>query len=101
MIFYYSQNLIRGLFRLCDFYSSENAELLEKSQMEDLLLRQFVEREGQLVRLLTPMGYLVTGAKPLAPFATPEEVEATKSESLVDISPVGPLVNTEPHHVYR
>lgn len=47
------------------------------------------------------MSFLVTGAEPLSPFATPEEVEATKDIGVNDISPLKPLVNAEKLHVYR
>jgi hypothetical protein len=94
-------NLIRGMVRVCDLHVSDHASLLDRTHLENSVLRQFIEREGSLVRFYMPVPFIVTDPKPLPSFASKQEIEATKDVKLPNLYPLSVLNAIWPRHVYR
>ena len=96
-------SLVRGLFRYLDQMSLDQKfeSLSSRYHLEEALVRQFYETQGELVRLSLSVPFAVTDSKPLPAFASPEEVERTRGIDLPDMSVMGPLAHLWPRNVYR
>ena len=91
-------NMIRSLLAICDQSSDSQMSLLYRLHLENNLLRQFIEKDGRLVRFFLPLAYIVTDTKPLEPFCDPA---VTKDVTLPDISPMNPFVCLWEKNVYN
>jgi len=96
-----SAGLTRGLFHSLDMLCDQHEGLIERYHMEDAQLRQFFLRGDDLIRLYSPLNYIVTQPEPPPPAAGPEEVAATEEERVADVSPLYPWSRFRPDNVYR
>jgi len=93
-----SLSLIHGLLGVCDQMPDNQLSLLYRLHLENNLVRQFVEKDGQLVRFSVPISYIVTDTKPLEPLCNSA---VTEDISLPDISPLNAFVGFEQSNVYN
>ena len=91
-------SLLHGLLGVCDQLPDHQLSLLNRLHLEDNLLRQLVEKDGQLVRFSVPMSYIVTDTKPLKPLC---DAGVTQDVALPDLSPLNPFVGFQLNHVYN
>lgn len=89
------------MYHSFDFLAIEYPSLLNRQHFENVLLRQFFERDGHKVRVASPLFYLVTDEKPLQPYAPKEAVDSTTSLELPDLSPLNSLSYLFDNHIYR
>jgi len=62
---------------------------------------QFIQREGFLVQLNSPLEYIVTSPTPVKPYASQEAVNETKKIALPDLGPLNCLSYFFENNVYR
>lgn len=91
-------NLIRSLLAICDQSSDRQMSLLYRLHLENNMLRQFIEKDGELVRFYLPLAYIVTDTTPLEPFC---DAAVTNDVTLPDISPMNPFVCLWKKNVYN
>jgi len=91
-------NFVRGILGIFDFSSEINESLIKRHHLENIVMRQFIEKDGQLVRFLLNLPFVVTDSKPLEPFGDPK---STFDIDIPDLSPMNPLVGLWPKNVYN
>ena len=75
--------------------------LIKRQHVENGLIRQFFDKDGQLVQVESSLDYLITDEKPVKPYANSETVMKTKDIQLPDLKPMNSLSNLFDSNVYR
>ena len=97
----FSLNILRNLYQGIDMVSTEYPHLLNRQHHEDYTLRQFFEKDGHLVKIHSPLTYMVTANENLEPYANSSDVESTKSQILPNLEPLNCLSYFFENHVYQ
>ena len=69
--------------------------------MEKTVIRQFLERKGELLRFYVNTPHVVTDTRALAPYADQQVVKSTENIQLPDISPLEPDISFKVKYVYN
>jgi len=84
-------NMLREVYHGLDMLSVEYSYLTERQHHENYILRQFFEKDEDLVKVHSPIAYMVTADKSLEPYAKSSEIQSTKSKELPDLGPLNSL----------
>jgi len=96
-----NMNMTRGFMRICDMMSNDRPSLLGRMHMEKTVIRQFLERKGELLRFYVNTPHVVTDTRALAPYADQQVVKSTENIQLPDISPLEPDISFKVKYVYN
>ena len=83
--------MLREVYHGLDMLSVEYSYLTERQHHENYILRQFFEKDEDLVKVHSPIAYMVTADKSLEPYANSSEIQSTKSKELPDLGPLNSL----------
>lgn len=89
---------MRGILGVYDLSSGSNYSLLQRHHLENTVMRQFIEKDGNLLRFNINVPIVVTDSKPLQPYGDPN---ATKEITIPNLYPMNPLVGLWPKNVYN
>lgn len=93
--------MTRGLLRVCDMMASDSSDLLNRLHLEDIVIRQFLERGDDLLRFCVPLPQVITATKPLPAHADAQAVKKTENIPLPDIFPIEPHASFKLKYVYN
>ncbi len=93
--------MIKGMFNVFDGLSSDVPSLLRRVHLDSTMLRQFFERNRKLVRVYSPMDFLVADEEPLEPYADENQVDKTAILEVPDLHPLNCFSYLFEEHVYR
>ena len=94
-------SIIRNIMYTFDRLAIDYPALIKRQHVENSLIRQFFDKDGQLVQVESSLDYLITDEKPVKPYANSEAVLKTKDIQLPDLNPMNSLSNLFDSHVYR
>ena len=94
-------SIIRNIMYAFDRLAIDYPALLKRQHVENSLIRQFFDKDGQLVQVESPLDYLITDEKPVKPYANSEAVLKTKDMKLPDLNPMNSLSNLFDGHIYK
>ena len=89
------------MYHSFDLLALEFPYLLNRHHHESYTLRQFFEKDDHLVKIHSPVGYMVTTNESVEPYASVSDVELTKSQDLPHLGPLNGLSYFFENHVYR
>jgi hypothetical protein len=89
---------MRGILGIYDFSTSNTQSLLQRHHLENTVMRQFIEKDGNLLRFNVDVPIVVTDLKPLEPYGDPN---ATIEKTIPNLHPMNPLVGLWPKNVYN
>jgi len=96
-----NMSIIRNIMYAFDRLAIDYPALIKRQHVENSLIRQFFDKDGQLVQVESSLDYLITDEKPVKPYANSETVLKTKDMNLPDLKPMNSLSNLFDSHVYR
>lgn len=95
-------NVLASYHQLCEKLTSQLPEALERTRFPEVLSNaSFQKADGNTVVFQSEVDTLTTSKVPLAPFGSPEEVQATAQTELPDLYPAKYTLDLDRGHIYR
>ncbi|XP_044527749.1 39S ribosomal protein L37, mitochondrial [Gracilinanus agilis] len=96
----YCPIMVDNLLQLCKTKIPQYPALTRRIQAKDYMLSASWRRESTFLQIRGLNGTRLSAREPLAPIASPEEVQATESHVLDTFYPIAPTINLQECDIY-